>query len=98
MKDALKVVSDMRRIDVDEYFGINSCVDCYPRLMQIFEMSAAHILDATSKYNAEKARKDEEQVKSNVKTIADYIGIEKLCEIADEIRKQKAAEGECLPF
>lgn len=98
MLESLKTASAMNMTEVNYYFGINSRVDCYPRLMQIFEMSADHILDAASKYKAEKARKDEEQVKSNVKTIADYIGIEKLFEIAEEIRRQKAADGDCLPF
>lgn len=88
MLESLKTASAMNMTEVNYYFGINSRVDCYPRLMQIFEMSADHILDAASKYKAEKARKDEEQVKSNVKTIADYIGIDRLLEIANAIKQE----------
>lgn len=88
MLEALKTASAMNMTETDYYFGINSRVDCYPRMLQIFEMSADHILDAASKYKAEKARKDEENVKSNVKTIADSIGIDRLLEIANAIRQE----------
>jgi len=40
----------------------------------------------------------QEREKASVKAMADEIGIEKLCEIADEIRKQKAADGEWITF
>lgn len=88
MLESLKTASSMNMTEVDYWFGINSYADCYPRMLQIFGMSADHILDATSKYNAEKARKDEEQMKSNLKTIADYIGIDRLLEIANSIKQE----------
>jgi hypothetical protein len=98
MKDALKCVVDMDMDEAEKYFGIKLCDNRYVRLLHVLGINENDIFDGVAKYRSDKEHEKEENVKNNVKIIADTIGIEKLCEIADEIRKQKAAEGECLPF
>lgn len=98
MLEALRTTLGMDTFEASEYFGIEFTDASSLRLIKIIKGDANDILDAIAKYQMSKAHEKEEREKASVKAMADEIGIEKLCEIAEEIRKQKAAEGDCLPF
>lgn len=98
MLEALKTTLGMDTFEASEYFGIEFTDSSSLRLVKILQGNANDILDAVAKYQMIKAHEEEEREKANVQAMADTIGIEKLCEIAEEIRRQKAAEGDCLPF
>ena len=95
MLEALRTISSMGYDNMRKYFpgSYNSNVD---GIRMIIQMNPGDILEAVDKYRDDKLQEKDEREKSSVKAMADSIGIEKLCEIADEIRKQKAADG--LPF
>ncbi len=97
MLEALQTVFAMGYVELKKYFpgNYNTYVDA---LRDILHISPGNILEAADKYMADKLQEKDEREKANVQAMADTIGIEKLCEIADEIRKQKAADGTCLPF
>ena len=97
MLEALRTISSMGYDNMRKYFpdSYNSNVD---GIRMIIQMNPGDILETVDKYMDDKLKEKDERAKSSVKAMADEIGIEKLCEIADEIRKQKASEEECLPF
>ena len=97
MLEALRTVSDMGAVDIFKYFGIDH-QSSLEGLYWVIQTSAGDILEIVDKYRDDQMQEKDEREKAEVQAMADSIGIEKLCEIADEIRKQKAAEGECLPF
>ena len=98
MKDALTTVFDMTPIDIYEYFGHDHTGHWDAVYDVLHSDSAVTIMETVKKRMEDEKHDKEEHEKSAVQAIADTIGIERLCEIADEIRKQKAAEGDCLPF
>ena len=97
MLEALRTISSMGYDNMRKYFpgSYNSNVD---GIRMIIQMNPGDILEAVDKYRDDKMQEKDEREKVAVKAMADTIGIDKLCEIAEEIRKQKAADGECLPF
>lgn len=104
MLEALRTVFDMDIEDAAKYFNINLANhDAFitiriPLMETVLNMNGGDILEIVDKYRDDQMQEKDERQKAAVKAMADEIGIEKLCEIADEIRKQKAAEGDCLPF
>ena len=97
MLEALRTVSDMDAVNIHKYFGIDH-QSSLEGLYWVIQTSAGDILEIVDKYRDDQIQEKDEREKASVQAMEDSIGIEKLCEIADEIRKQKAAEGECLPF
>ena len=97
MLEALRTVSDMDAVNIHKYFGIDH-QSSLEGLYWVVQTSAGDILEIVDKYRDDMMQEKDEREKAAVQAMADTIGIEKLCEIAEEIRKQKAAEGECLPF
>lgn len=97
MLEALRTVSDMDAVNIHKYFGIDH-QSSLEGLYWVVQTSAADILETVDRYRDEKLQEKDERQKAEVKAMADSIGIEKLCEIAEEIRRQKAADGDCLPF
>ena len=97
MLEALRTVSDMDAVNIHKYFGIDH-QSSLEGLYWVIQTSAGDILEIVDKYRDDKMQEKDEREKAAVQAMAGEIGIERLCEIADEIRKQKAAEGECLPF
>lgn len=97
MLEVLRTVSDMDAVNIHKYFGIDH-QSSLEGLYWVIQTSAGDILEIVNKYRDDQMQEKDEREKASVQAMADEIGIEKLCEIADEIRKQKAVEGECLPF
>ena len=97
MLEALRTVSDMGAVDIFKYFGIDH-QSSLEGLYWVIQTSAGDILEIVDKYRDDKMQEKDEREKAAVQAMADEIGIEKLCQIAEEIRKQKAADGDCLPF
>lgn len=102
MLEALRTVFDMDIKDADKYFNIDFAKLFtsvrLPLMESALKMNGGDILEIVDRYRDDKMQEKDEREKTAVQAMADEIGIEKLCEIADKIRKQKAAEGECLPF
>ena len=97
MLEALRTVSDMDAVNIHKYFGIDH-QSSLEGLYWVIQTSAGDILEIVDKYRDDQMQEKDEREKAEVQAMADSIGIDKLCEIAEEIRRQKAAEGECLPF
>lgn len=104
MLEALRTVFDMDIKDADKYFNIDFASHelftsvRLPLMESALKMNGGDLLELVDKYRDDKMQEKDEREKAAVQAMADTIGIEKICEIADEIRKQKAAEGDCLPF
>lgn len=97
MLEALRTVDTLSYHEMQNYFpgDYTNNVDGFSKILQ---MNPGDILEIVDKYRDDKIQEKDEREKAEVQAMADTIGIEKLCEIADEIRKQKAADGNCLPF
>ena len=95
MLEALRTVSDMDAVDIHKYFGIDH-QSSLEGLYWVIQTNVGDILETVDKYRDDQMQEKDEREKAAVKAMADSIGIVKLCEIAEEIRKQKAADG--LPF
>lgn len=98
MKYALKTVFDMTPIDIYKYFGHDHTGHWDAVYDVLHSDSAVTIMETVKKRMEDEKVEEDERQKKAVQAMADEIGIGKLCEIAEEIRRQKAAEGECLPF
>lgn len=99
MLEALKFVFDMVPADIDKYFGYRH-ISHWDAVYDVLHKTSACVIMETVKKRLEVAKDEEdERQKAVVQAMADTIGIEKLCQIADEIRKQKADDWDCLlPF
>ena len=95
MLEALTTVSDMSANEIYKYFGKNWSNNM-DGLYMVLRMNPGDILEIVDKYRDDKLQEKDEREKTAVQAMADTIGIERLCQIADEIRKEK--EGDCLPF
>ena len=96
MLEALRTISSMGYEDMRKYFpgSYNSNVD---GIRMIIQMNHGDILEAVDKYRDDKLKEKDEHEKSSVKAMADVIGIDKLLQLAGEI-KNETADGDCLPF
>lgn len=97
MLEALRTVSDMDVVNICKYFGIDNKTSL-EGLYWVVQTRSVDILGIVDKYRDDKMQEKEEREKAEIQAMSDKIGIDKLCEIAEEIRKQKAADGDCLPF
>ena len=97
MLEALRTVDTLSYHEMQNYFPGDYTNDV-AGFRKILQMNPGDILEIVDKYRDDKMQGKDEREKAAVKDMSDKIGIEKLCEIADEIRKQKAADGDCLPF
>ena len=95
MLEALRTVDTLSYHEMQNYFPGDYTNDV-AGFRKILQMNPGDILGIVDKYRDDKIQEKDEREKVAVQAMADTIGIVKLCEIADEIRKQKAAEG--LPF
>ena len=95
MLEALKTTLAMDTFEASEYFGIEFTDASSLRLIKILKGNANDILDTVAKYQMSKAHEKDEHEKASVKAMADEIGIEKLLQLAGEI-KNETADG--LPF
>lgn len=96
MLEALRTVSDMGAVDIHKYFGIDH-QSSLEGLYWVVQKSAGDILEIVDKYRDDKMQEKDEREKAAVQAMADEIGIVKLCEIAEGIRREKS-EGSGLPF
>lgn len=94
MKDARRTISSMGYEDMRKYFpgSYNSDVG---GIRLIIQMNPGDILGMVDKYRDDKLQEKDERAKSSVKAMADEIGIDKLLQLAGEI-KNETADG--LPF
>lgn len=97
MRGALEIVSNMSAEEIYKYFN-QDYSNHLDGLYMVIRRNPGDILEVVDKYQSDQKMEKNEREKASVKAMADVIGIEKLCQIADEIMKQKAAGGECLPF
>lgn len=97
MKDALTTVFDMTPIDIYKYFGHDHTGHWDAVYDVLHNDSAVTIMEAVKKCMEDKKHDKEEHEKAAVQAMADTIGIVKLCEIAEGIRRE-CAEKEGLPF
>lgn len=103
MKDALRTVFDMDIRDAATYFNIDlTNHDTFttiriPLMETVLKMNGGAILEIADKYRDDKMLEKDEREKAAVQAMADTIGIVKLCEIAEGIRRGKAEESG-LPF
>jgi hypothetical protein len=97
MLEALKIVSSMGYENMQKYFpgDYNNNISGF---YMVICRNPGDILEIVDKYRDDQMLEKDERQKTAVQAMADEIGIEKLCEIAEEIRRQKAADGDCLPF
>ena len=96
MLEALRTVSDMGAVDIHKYFGIDH-QSSLEGLYWVIQTSAGDILGTVDKYRDDQMQEKDEREKTEVQAMADKIGIVKLCEIAEGIRREKAEESG-LPF
>lgn len=94
MKDALTMVSDMSANEIYKYFGKNLSNNM-DGLYMVLRMNPGDILEVVGKYKDDKLQEKDEHEKASVKAMADEIGIDKLLQLAGEI-KNETADG--LPF
>lgn len=94
MLEALRTISSMGYDNMRKYFpgSYNSNVD---GIRMIIQMNPGDILEAVDKYMDDKMQEKDEHEKASVKAMADVIGIDKLLQLAGEI-KNETADG--LPF
>lgn len=97
MLEALRTVSDMDAVNIHKYFGIDH-QSSLEGLYWVVQTSAGDILEAVDRYRDDKMQEKDEWEKTAVQTMADTIGLEKLCEIVDTMRKEAAENGNMLPF
>lgn len=103
MLEALKTIFDMDIRDAATYFNINLANhDTFttiriPLMETVLNMNGGDILEIVDKYRDDKMQEKDEREKAAVQAMADEIGIVKLCEIAEGIRRE-GAEKEGLPF
>lgn len=97
MKDALTTVFDMTPIDIYKYFGHDHTGHWDAVYDVLHSDSAATIMETVKKRMEDEKYEKDEREKASVKAMADEIGIVKLCEIAEGIRREKAEESG-LPF
>lgn len=88
MLEALKATLGMDTFEASEYFGIEFTDTSSLRLVKILKGNANDILDAVAKYQMSKVHEKEEREKSDVKELADTIGIDRLLEIANAIKQE----------
>lgn len=97
MLEALRTVSDMDAMNIHKYFGIDH-QSSLEGLYWVVQTSAGDILEAVDRYRDDKMQEKDEREKASVQAMADTIGLEKLCEIVDTMRKEAAENGNMLPF
>ena len=94
MLEALRTISSMGYDNMRKYFpgSYNSNVD---GIRMIIQMNPGDILEVVDKYRDDKMQEKDEREKVSVKALADEIGIEKLLQLAGEIKNETA---DVLPF
>ena len=97
MLEALRTVSDMDAMNLHKYFDIDH-QSSLEGLYWVVQTSAGDILEAVDRYRDDKMQEKDEREKASVQAMADTIGLEKLCEIVDTMRKEAAENGNMLPF
>ena len=95
MKDALTTVFDMTPIDICKYFGHDHTGHWDAVYDVLHSDSAATIMETVKKRMEDEKHDKNEREKASVKAMADVIGIDKLLQLAGQI-KSETADG--LPF
>ena len=94
MRCALEIVSNMSAEEIYKYFN-QEYSNHLDGLYMVICRNPGDILEAVDKYRDDNLKEKDEHEKSSVKALADEIGIEKLLQLAGEI-KNETADG--LPF
>lgn len=94
MRGALETVSNMSAEEIYKYFN-QEYSNHLDGLYMVIRRNPGDILEAVDKYKADKLQEKEEREKASVKAMADVIGIDKLLQLAGQI-KSETADG--LPF
>lgn len=95
MLEALRTVDTLSYHEMQKYFPGDYTNDV-AGFRKILQMNPGDILKIADQYRDDKIQEKDEREKAAVKAMADSIGIEKLCEIADKMRKE--ASPDMLPF
>ena len=96
MLEALRTVDTLSYQEMQKYSPGDYTNDI-AGFRKILQMNPGDILEIVDKYRDDQMQEKDERVKAAVQAMADTIGIEKLCEIAEGIRRE-GAEKEGLPF
>ena len=89
MKDAIKVLfDDMTPVDIYKYFNRNHASHWDGMFDVIHNESAVKIMNAAKECVENKKQENIEKEKTYVKNMADSIGIDRLLEIANAIKKE----------
>lgn len=94
MLEAMKTISSMGYVDMQKYFPGDYTSDV-SGMRKILLMNPGDILEAVDKYQNDQQMEKDECEKASVKAMADEIGIDKLLQLAGQI-KSETADG--LPF
>lgn len=87
MLEAMRTVSDMDAAEIHKYFGIDH-QSSLEGLYWVVQTSAADILEIVDRYRDDKLQEKDERHKAAVQAMADSIGIDRLLEIANAIKKE----------
>lgn len=96
MRGALEIVSNMSAEEIYKYFN-QEYSNHLDGLYMVIRRNPGDILEIVDKYRDDQMQEKDERQKAEVQAMADRIGIVKLCEIAEGIRREKA-EQSGLPF
>ena len=95
--EALRTVFDMDIRDASTYFNVDltdygHLTSVRPLMETILKMNGGDVLETVDKYRDDKMQEKDARQKATVQAMADTIGIVKLCEIAEGIRREAASE------
>ena len=90
MLKAMKIMADMEPSQMQKYFPQEYSSDANGFLMAPYSGNAEEILKTIDKYQSDQQMEKNEREKASVKAMADEIGIDKLLQLAGEIKSETA--------
>lgn len=94
MRGALEIVSNMSAEEIYKYFK-QEYSNHLDGLYMVIRRNPGDILETVDKYQSDQQMEKNEREKASVKAMADVIGIDKLLQLAGQIKSETADE---LPF
>ena len=94
MLEALRTVDTLSYQEMQKYFPGDYTNDV-AGFRKILQMNPGDILETVDKYRDDKTQEKDEREKASVKAMADVIGIDKLLQLAGQIKNETADD---LPF
>lgn len=90
---ALQTIIYAEQDQIYKYFEITrntnnfSCLDCL--MSVVLGCTADEIFDGVEKYKIDKQERDDSRDRLRVKDLADWIGLDKLCEFAEQLKGER---------